>query len=126
MAAVVVAVALAGCGGDDVDVSVPESDARVEITYYVEGTASGADLTFTTPDGDISQATGKAIPLDNPDTPGTGVSSEFRSGTFASISAQNTGDDGTVICRIEADGVEIASNQSTGAYVIASCDATVP
>lgn len=44
------------------------------------------------------------------------------SGEFLYISAQNQNELGSIICRIIADGVVIAENESTASYGIATCE----
>jgi len=95
-----------------------------QVVYEVEGTAPGADITMTDSSGSISQQSGLAVPLQS--TSGEpGIRLPIPCGDFASISAQNTGGRGTITCRITADGVVLDETSSSGAYVIASCDATI-
>ena len=96
------------------------------VAYFVEGTATGVDITITNQGGNIEQATGKAVPLQTSEDREGFIAGCFSPGDFASILAQNTGDRGTVICYIEVDGRRASFAQSAGAYVIASCDAVIP
>ena len=45
-------------------------------------------------------------------------------GDFVSISIQNGTDSGTVSCTIEVNATVVATNSSSGAYAIASCNGT--
>lgn len=91
--------------------SCPGADRH--ISYHVSGNASGRALvTYSTPSG-IAQSE-QRLPFDTEYCFG-----EF---DFATISVQNPDDSGTVSCRIVSDGEVLASNSSSGAYVIASCD----
>lgn len=89
------------------------------IEYRISGTAPGADITIVNAQGNIEQASGRA----NNQRIYLGP---VESGEFVSISAQNVDDSGTITCEILADGEVISEATSAGAYVIASCDATVP
>lgn len=98
------------------------------ITYIVTGRTNRGSATMQTPSGiqqeDIDTLRfGTNTPFD--DRP---LSYEFEanSGEFVSISVQNGNDSGTITCTILSDGRQIAQNTSSGAFVIASCDATVP
>lgn len=107
-----------GSGG-----SVGSSSSSMHtVTYKVEGSASGADLTMSTANGGTSQASGKAVPLRNVTTGEEGISFTARRGTFLYLSAQNIGESGTITCIIEVDGVPLVRNTSSGAYTIATCD----
>ena len=110
--------------GDDGSALGSDHSCTREITYEVEGTAHGTDITMTDSSGSISQQSGLAVPLQSKDG-GQGLTSIMSCGDFASISAQNTGSHGTITCRISADGVVLDETTSSGAYVIASCDAIV-
>lgn len=91
------------------------------VTYKVEGSATGTDITFSTPDGGTSQASGKAVPLANHTTGTEGISGPFHSGAFLYISAQNTGESGDITCIIEVDGVAVKTSTSSGGFTIATC-----
>jgi hypothetical protein len=126
---VVIVVNLPGVKGDapsgagDSRVVPEPGRAPLRVLYEVEGTASGASLTFATNDG--SEQTKTNIPLIN--TKGTaGVEFTATSGQFLYLSAQNLGEAGTVTCRISVDGVTVSENTSSGSYSIASCDGSAP
>lgn len=99
--------------------------APKEIKYEVEGTATSVSITMSTPSG-TQQVADASVPLRPKSGDGAGLLVKMDSGEFAYLSAQNNGDTGTVVCRITVDGKVIAENQSSGAYVIASCDGSVP
>ena len=96
---------------------------QLRVTYEVDGTASTAGVTASTPTGteqhDIN------IPLTN--TSGVaGVSHVAQRGEFLYLSAQNQGSEGTITCRITLDGEVVSENSSSGEYGIASCEFSVP
>lgn len=88
-------------------------DGLHSITYKIEGTASRGMLTYTTPSG--QEQTTRSLPWRK----------TFRAedGEFLSVSAQNEGASGTIICTISVDGSVVKRARSSGAYTIASCDA---
>lgn len=90
---------------------------RSSVTYRWTGTASSVSYTIRNAQGNTEQATGK--PNNNQLSIG-----EVDPGEFLYISVQNTSDTGSVSCKILEDGEIISSATSTGAYVIASCDAS--
>lgn len=94
------------------------------VTYQVGGSARGADITYTSPSGDIAQQSGVDVPLHAGSR--SGLSYRMPAGAFVQISAQNTGDFGTITCAIDVDGVQVTSNFSSGGFTIASCSATIP
>jgi len=95
------------------------------VVYYVEGTAPAVNITFSTPSG-TSQYSNQSLPLRTKEGRLGVRLGDLPSGTFVAISAQNRDESGSVICRIEVDGAVISQNRSSGGYVIASCDGTVP
>lgn len=99
---------------------------RPQVVFDVDGTATGADLTFSS-GGGIQQAAGKAVPLTNTETGAPG----FRftapsSGTPLYLSAQNTGDSGSITCRITVGDRVISENTSDGGYTITTCQGMTP
>jgi hypothetical protein len=98
-----------------------------EIVYYVEGTAEGADITYQNAQGNTAQGNGLAVPLRNEETGFTGLHiGQVSCGSFVYISAQNTGESGTIECEIKSDGEVIESAESSGEYAIAACSGVVP
>jgi hypothetical protein len=95
---------------------------RLEVKYFLTGSASSASITIETPGG-TSQQAGVDVPLATKSGE-RGLTQCFAPGSFVYISAQNDGDSGSIGCSIEVDGVTIAQTSSSGAYVIASCDGT--
>lgn len=93
-------------------ISVPAQPAHTVI-YAVYG---AANYTLRTDDGGIVQGT-TDLPL---------TFTRFNSGDFVYLSVQNSEEYGSVSCRIIIDGVEVANNTSSGGYVIATCQGTVP
>ncbi len=124
VAIVVTALILSGCS------TSPRATPTVIVTpethtyaYYLTGTAGGADVTYNTGSG-TSQASDIALPLQNKS--GTyGIQfTEADAPSFLYISAQNTGEDGELKCRIQMDDVVLAENTSSGAYAIVTCQAS--
>ncbi len=89
----------------------PKSTSYV-IQYKITGTAGGADLTYENSTGGTEQ---KEVKLPYED------SFMARRGAYLYISAQNTGEYGTVRCEILVNGQVVKSAESSGAYKIATC-----
>lgn len=98
------------------------SSSTSEVVYEVEGTAEMASITISVPGGGTSQASDIDVPMQT--SSHVGLRNTFSSGEFLYLSAQNSQDHGTIICRITVDGVVVAEVTSSGAYVIATCDGT--
>ena len=75
------------------------------------------------PDG--TQQADVSLPMKN-DSGSQGVQFCSAAGEFVYISVQNRNDSGSVTCTITIDNIELAEVRSSGAYVIASCDGSVP
>lgn len=91
-----------------------------KVRYLLTGSAESADITIQTPTG-TSQQQGVDLPLHTDDGNRGLIFYGFGYGDFVYISAQNTGDYGSLTCQIEVDGTVISQNQASGAYAIASC-----
>lgn len=103
--------------------AVPTGRA-VELTF--DGTATGVDITMSI-DGKMSQHTGLKVPMLHKDgSPGGFQYEGMEPGTRIYWSGQNTGDDGTLTCKIIVDGYVVEQNTSTGGFVITTCEATIP
>lgn len=63
----------------------------VVVTYKLNGTAEGANITYTDGSGNVQQMSGKAVPLPRTSDGGEGLQINARHGAFVSILAQNTG-----------------------------------
>lgn len=120
---------LAACADDEPAMTDAEAQALLEeisgptsVVYEVEGTADSVSITIQTPSGS-SQAANRAVPLTSDGSPGIEIAG-FTAGDFVYLSAQNEGEYGTVTCRISVDGDVVSEVTSTGAYTIATCDAT--
>lgn len=87
------------------------------VIYDVDGSASEASLTITTPSGEIQQDA--ALPLSDEDS--AALVYLFSPGSFVYISAQNKGA-GTVTCHIHVNGVDISTNTASGQFNIATCE----
>lgn len=94
------------------------STAEHQVVYSVSGdTAPSGLIDYVLPGGQ-QQESGKPLPWSH--------SLSVRSGTVLVLSAQKSSDDGLPIrCEITVDGKVVSDNTSSGAYSIASCDATV-
>lgn len=123
VAAVVLALVVANVTSKPKAYSSSSSGALRKVVYFVDGSASSADITYATASG-ISQQSGVSVPLVRSATKEPGIVFMMPAGTFVSISAQNKGETGTLNCRIEVDGIPVSSNSAMGAYTIASCSGT--
>jgi hypothetical protein len=84
---------------EELRTSFVETQSRT-VRYFVDGTAKGADVTFSTATG-ISQRGPMKVPIVNQDgEPGWSIG-VLPSGSPVSISAQNHFDTGQVRCRIQ-------------------------
>lgn len=92
------------------------TSATVTVAYTITGTTTGADLTYQTANGGTSQHAKAKVPQT--------ITGTFTRGQHVYLSAQNAHEAGTVTCTITADGVEVASNTSSGAFTIATCSGT--
>lgn len=106
---------LSGCRSTESGTGASTS-ALVEYVIEVDGMAKsqGADVTMVTADGGISQRT--------LGTSGVVLAESFSAGSFVSVSAQSRSELSTVRCQIVSDGKVISSNESSGDYVIVSCE----
>ena len=96
--------------------AVPQQPAQMTVVYEVVGTASGASLTWYNEQGGTEQGDYQ-IPFRKVLT--------FRPGQFATLSAQNLGESGSVTCRISVNGKTWKESTSEGAYKIASCSGII-
>ena len=99
------------------------SSATHTVVYTVtaDGNTGGGRtgmVTAQTDNGGTSQGTG-ALPFSDTLT-------SFHTGDFVYLSVQNQQPAGSVTCRIAVDGVVVSENTSSGAYVIATCQGSVP
>lgn len=97
--------------------AAPTKVTGYDVKYAVTGTAGSVDITMSNASGGTEQFT-KLLPW----------STTFHapSGAFLYISAQNTGDSGTVTAQILVDSKLIQESKSSGAYVIASVSELLP
>jgi Mycobacterium membrane protein len=122
-AAVLAAVLTTGCAtpsrapATPVPSPSPGTVFPVTVIYRVYGDAYLADLTMETPSG-TRQVSGVELPAEE-----TWL---MRPGTFVYVSAQSQDEVGSITCEIVVDGRVVSRTTSEGAYVIASCDGTVP
>lgn len=97
------------------------------VIYYVEGTARSATVTIENDTGGTDQRDNLTVPVASEKTGIHGINAGcFDPGDFVYVSAQNEDDTGDISCRIEADGIVVASSSSSASYGIASCDGNVP
>lgn len=87
------------------------------VEYLVRGTASAASMTYATGGGGTSQTGDRTLPW-------SVTTTGFVSGQFVYISAQNGGSTGCVTVEIRKRGNSYKTEQSCGAYVIASASGT--
>lgn len=95
-----------------------EEIAHPKVTYKVTGTARRASLMYYNSSGGSEQRTVRL--------PWQMTFGPEESEQFLYISAQNEGDSGTITCEILVNGHRVKRSTSSGAYVIATCDATGP
>lgn len=86
------------------------------VRYRVMGTTDSASVTYNNEHGDTEQMSEVDVPWNK--------TIKAEPGQFLYISAQNNNDSGTIITRIEVDGVRYKESKSEGAYVIATCSGT--
>lgn len=101
--------------------AVDPAPAERVVSYEILGSAPGVDLTYTDASGSIVQQSRIRVPI-----PSEKMRFRSRPGEFVQISAQNVADYGSVTCVIRVDGEVVETATSSGAYVIAGCQATVP
>lgn len=121
VAAIAVGYRATNSGRSDKVTVVPDR----EVVYQVTGSTTSASITYSTPGGGTGQQADIDVPLVRKSDGGSGLVFSMRPGEFAYLSAQNSNARGNVTCVITVDGVELARNTSTGAYTIATCEATV-
>jgi len=88
------------------------------VRYEVEGTASDASVTYSTPTG--TEQADVNLPMKSA-SGAYGITATFPNKASAHISAQNRSDSGTVTCRITVNGEIISENTSSASYGIAQC-----
>ena len=98
--------------------TVPKSSV-VTVRYRTEGSAPYGDITYATPTG-TGQQSKSEIPMKTK-SGNIGLSYKMSSGDYLYLSVQNGTEEGSVVCIIEVNGVEVARNESSGAFSIASC-----
>jgi hypothetical protein len=103
-----------GAGAGTSKASKPKDDGLLDVTYKISGDAARGMITYSTPSG--QEQTTRALPWQK--------TMRFKKGGggFLSVSVQNKGESGAVICSIVVDGETVKKARSTGAYAIASCD----
>lgn len=114
---------VAGCSSPSTLEARPSATPRVHTYgYYVDGSASGANVTYTTGSG-TSQASVDLPLMNKAGKMGIQMVGDDAP-HFLYISAQNTGDSGDLMCQITVDGIVVAQNSASGAYMIATCQAS--
>lgn len=113
---------LGGLGEKEPEPPPPVTRAKPDVLeYHVTGTAKTAAVTYKTGTG--TQQNTVDVPMKNK---GGGVGVTMKGSaipSFKYISAQNQDSYGSITCQIILNGVTISENTSSGAYVIASCQA---
>ncbi|MGI5287990.1 hypothetical protein ACQEVF_32260 [Nonomuraea polychroma] len=123
LAGVVLSVALTtGCGDGSqsrptVDATPLPIDTGPRLVVYKLGGTGFGDVTLQSATG-TEQYTDVELPNE--------TSYKILRGSFAYVSVQNTAAEGSVTCEIVVDGTVISRNSSDGAYVIATCQGSVP
>jgi hypothetical protein len=106
-------------GADDADVPTGVATSE-QVQYRLWGSATGADLTWSTGGSQLTQATGKAVPVMGKNGR-QGIVFQAPVGASLYFSAQNTGAAGDLTCEILVDGRSVARNTSSGGYSIVEC-----
>lgn len=90
------------------------------VRYEVDGDggATGAMVTYATPDGQQQHTID--LPMTN-QAGGTGVQFPYSDDEFLYVSAQNQDEYGSITCRIYVGDQKVSENTSSGAYAIATC-----
>lgn len=91
---------------------MPDTTQTYSVKYSVTGTAHGAHITISTPGGGTEQHE-VSIPFSSPQY-------TFKGWEHAYISAQNSGDGGTIGVEINVNGSVLKQARSSGSYSIAS------
>ncbi len=108
---------------ETIGTAAPVSLTR-SVTYMVTGNGTNkATIIYRTPTG-TGQQSDIDLPLKRKSDGGAGIIYPFHRGDFLYISAQNSNDVGAVKCTISVDGTIVSSNSASGAYAIASCQAS--
>ena len=105
-------VALVGVMATGID---NESKREVTVTYEVTGTGDAVAITYSGRDFNIAQDTGVSLPWSK-DVVIDGL------GKTVTLTGTRGGDDGTVTCRISANGKVVSEQTSTGPFASAVCN----
>ncbi|WP_165964507.1 MmpS family transport accessory protein, partial [Actinomadura sp. KC216] len=100
--------------GNEIGNEIEEKRTRVVLEASGSGGATRADITYSF-GKDPSQATSQPLPWRKAESRNVGGSDVLQ------VNAQNSGERGSVTCRIRVDGKVVTSNTSTGPYAVASC-----
>lgn len=126
-AAVLAVLVLAGCSSAapeaEVAASAPAAPAVTQVNYQADGMGLTGTITYTTPTGQ-QQGEVKLPLVDAANSPGI-TFTDFAPGSFLYISIQNQEEAGSVSCAIKVNGKVVSENKSSGAYVIATCEASL-
>jgi hypothetical protein len=95
----------------------PQAPGLVRVDYLVKGSAGRAALTYTNATGGIEQRE-VVLPWE--------LRLDVPRGTYVAVSAQSQRASGEIECQIMADLKPFKRSQSSGAYVIASCNGLAP
>lgn len=93
---------------------VEEKQTRVVMEADGSGGAARADITYSFRQ-DVAQANGKELPWRK------AASRKVSGFDVLQLHVQNTGERGSVTCRIRVDGDVVVRNTSSGPYAVASC-----
>lgn len=124
--ALVAVLAVCGYVADRSDTPDAPADRTARVVYKVEGTARTASVTYVDSRGNVQQQTRVDVPIRAKADHSEGLVVTVPHGATVSISAQNNGPTGDLICRIEADGRTLTTGRAFGPYSTATCSAEVP
>ncbi|CDZ90785.1 MmpS family transport accessory protein [Rhodococcus ruber] len=91
-----------------------EANREVTVTYQVEGTGTGASVTYSGRDMNMAQETDVTLPWTK-DVTIDGL------GKFVSLTVTNNEDGGSITCRILADDAVVSEQTSSGPFASANC-----
>jgi hypothetical protein len=117
---------LGACGADDGPTASQQVERRQQalaprvVLYEVEGTAATVDIMFAGSTGLMNSQDNLAVPVVSEDgSPGIAV--EMIAGQAATLTAQNRGRAGTVVCRITVDGDVLVEKSTTAPFGVTNC-----
>lgn len=98
-----------------------------KLTYKLDGTATGADITYSDGAGQGPlQRSGVAVPLTRASDHSPGIVLPASHGAHVSFTARSTHATGNLTCSIEVDGRVLDTESSSGPNAAVTCSAAIP